>query len=82
MNLHDAASIAYPFKDRDLDPPAFGWWSKADEDHYQRIRDSLVAEYIAAHAAAIEEWCRDRFIDTTESAADAALDASKERGAP
>jgi hypothetical protein len=79
VNIHDAATIAHPFRERDLDPPAFGWWSKADEDHYQRIRDSLVAEYIAAHAAAIEEWCRDRFIDTTESAADAALDAERER---
>lgn len=82
MNLHDAASIAYPFKDRDLDPPACGWWSKADEDHYQRIRAELVAEYVAAHESVIDAWCRDRFIDTTESAADAALDAERERGAP
>lgn len=82
MNIHDAALIVCPGKDRDLDPPNCGWWSRADEARYQRMRERLVEDYIHLHAVEIDEWCRDRFIDEIESEGDAEYDRSKESFAP
>jgi len=87
MNIHDAAGIAYPFRERDLDSPVT-YWTDDDEREYiawlNRDLAQLSAAFLDAHNDRFDEWCRDKFdagraLDSDIARGDAELDAEKER---
>ncbi len=64
MNLRDAASIAYPFRERDLDPPT-AYWTDANERDYAAWlatrRAELEHEFAQTLDDAFDEFCHDIF---------------------
>lgn len=64
MNIHDAAGIAYPFRERDLDSPVM-YWTDDDEREYiawlNRDLAQLSAAFLDAKNDLFDEWCRDKF---------------------
>ena len=47
VNLHDAASIAFPFRERDLDPPT-QYWTDANERDYAAWLDEAKKKFAAS----------------------------------
>jgi len=64
MNIHDAAGIAYPFRERDLDPPT-QYWTDANERDYAAWlaarRAEMEHEFALDRDDAFDEFCRDQF---------------------
>ena len=64
MNLHDAAAIAHPFRERDLDPPT-QYWTDANERDYAAWlatrRAEMEHEFALDRDDAFDEFCRDKF---------------------
>lgn len=64
INIHDAASIAFPFRDRDLDPPT-QYWTDANERDYAAWlatrRAEMEHEFALDRDDAFDEFCRDKF---------------------
>ena len=65
MILHDAAGIAYPFREQPIDPPEVTYWTDDDEREYiawlNRDLAQLSAAFLDAHNDRFDEWCRDKF---------------------